>query len=202
MPRASIESSAGLSETAAGVRLCDHPGCAGAGNYRAPRSRDRLDMFYWFCLDHVRDYNARWNYYAGMSADEIEAEIRNDAVWQRPTWPLGSRIGMRFDTRWRDYGVFGLDDEDAPGEQRDGARKRPLTEQEQAVAVFGLTAPFTFPELKVSVVGNAAVVRHIFLSESELDGKATTTRIGAVQVWQKQDGAWKLLARQGFRLPA
>lgn len=148
MPRASIESSAGLSETAAGVRLCDHPGCAGAGDYRAPRSRDRLDMFYWFCLDHVRDYNARWNYYAGMSADEIEAEIRNDAVWQRPTWPLGSRVGMRFDTRWRDYGMFGLDDEDAPGEQRDGARKRPLTEQEQAIAVFDLAVPFTFPELK------------------------------------------------------
>lgn len=148
MPRASIESSAGLSETAAGVRLCDHPGCAGAGDYRAPRSRDRLDMFYWFCLDHVRDYNARWNYYAGMSANEIEAEIRNDAVWQRPTWPLGSRIGMRFDTRWRDYGMFGLDDEDAPGEQRDGTRKRPLTEQEQAIAVFDLAVPFTFPELK------------------------------------------------------
>jgi hypothetical protein len=60
----------------------------------------------------------------------------------------------------------------------------------------------TFPDLKVSVVGNAAIVRHIYLSESELDGKATTTRIGALQVWQKQDGAWKLLARQGFRLPA
>ena len=60
----------------------------------------------------------------------------------------------------------------------------------------------TFPELKVAVVDNAAVVRHIYLSDSELDGKATTTRIGAIQVWQKQDGAWKLLARQGFRLPA
>jgi hypothetical protein len=59
-----------------------------------------------------------------------------------------------------------------------------------------------FPELKVAVVGNAAVARHIYLSESERDGKATTTRIGALQVWQKQDGAWKLLARQGFRLPA
>lgn len=59
-----------------------------------------------------------------------------------------------------------------------------------------------FPELKVSVVGNAAIARHIYLSESELDGKATTTRIGALQVWQKQDGGWKLLARQGFRLPA
>ena len=59
-----------------------------------------------------------------------------------------------------------------------------------------------FPDLKVAVVGNAAVVRHIYLSQSELDGKATTTRIGALQVWQKQDGGWKLLARQGFRLPA
>jgi hypothetical protein len=59
----------------------------------------------------------------------------------------------------------------------------------------------TFPDLKLSVVGNAAIVRHIYLAESELDGKATT-RIGALQVWQKQDGTWKLLARQGFRLPA
>lgn len=59
-----------------------------------------------------------------------------------------------------------------------------------------------FPELKVAVVGNAAIARHIYLSQSERDGKATTTRIGALQVWQKQDGGWKLLARQGFRLPA
>jgi ketosteroid isomerase-like protein len=60
----------------------------------------------------------------------------------------------------------------------------------------------TFPDLKLAVVGDAAIVRHIYLSESELDGKATTTRIGALQIWQKQGGAWKLLARQGFRLPA
>src|SRR5215831_8153832 len=59
----------------------------------------------------------------------------------------------------------------------------------------------TFPELKVAVVGNAAIARHIYLSDSERDGKTTTTKIGALQVWQKQDGAWKLLARQGFRLP-
>jgi hypothetical protein len=58
----------------------------------------------------------------------------------------------------------------------------------------------TFPELKVFVVGNTAVARHIYLGESELDGKPSTTRIGALQVWQKQDGGWKLLARQGFKL--
>ena len=60
----------------------------------------------------------------------------------------------------------------------------------------------TFPELKVFAAGDVAVARHIYLGESELDGKQTTTRIGALQIWQKQDGAWKLLARQGFRLPA
>src|SRR5436190_12163639 len=59
-----------------------------------------------------------------------------------------------------------------------------------------------FPDLKVAVAGNAAVARHIWLSESELDGKATTTKIGVLEVWQKQDGDWKLLARQGFSLPA
>jgi ketosteroid isomerase-like protein len=61
--------------------------------------------------------------------------------------------------------------------------------------------PLAFPELKVTVVGNAAIARHIYLAESELDGKTTNTRIGALQVRQKQDGGWKL-ARQGFRLPA
>jgi hypothetical protein len=60
----------------------------------------------------------------------------------------------------------------------------------------------TFPELKVFVAGNTAVARHIYLGESELDGKQTTTRIGALQVWQKQASGWKLLARQGFKLPA
>ena len=59
-----------------------------------------------------------------------------------------------------------------------------------------------FPELKVAVVGNNAIARHIYLGESELDGKQNTTRIGALQVWQKQADGWKLLARQGFRLPA
>ena len=92
MTRASLETPTGAAAAAA-TRLCDHPGCASGGEYRAPRSRFALDTFFWFCLDHVRLFNAQWNYYAGMSAREIEAEIRNDTVWQRPTWPLGGRGG-------------------------------------------------------------------------------------------------------------
>jgi hypothetical protein len=57
-----------------------------------------------------------------------------------------------------------------------------------------------FPELKVSVTGNTAVARHLYVSESELDGKPNSVKIGTLQVWQKQDGNWKLLARQGYKL--
>jgi len=57
-----------------------------------------------------------------------------------------------------------------------------------------------FPDLTVQTVGNVAVVRHLWVSESELEGKVTNTKIGVLQVWQKQDG-WKLLARASWRLP-
>jgi ketosteroid isomerase-like protein len=59
-----------------------------------------------------------------------------------------------------------------------------------------------FPELKVAVVGNNAVARHLYVSESEMDGKPNSVKIGVLQVWQKQDGNWKLLARQGYKLEA
>jgi ketosteroid isomerase-like protein len=57
-----------------------------------------------------------------------------------------------------------------------------------------------FPELHIGVAGDAAIVRHLFEAESETDGKTTTVKIGTLQVWQKQDGNWKLLARQGYKL--
>ena len=59
----------------------------------------------------------------------------------------------------------------------------------------------TLSEPSLVVVGNNAIARHIFSAETESDGKAATARVGVLQVWQKQDGRWKLLARQAFRLP-
>lgn len=58
-----------------------------------------------------------------------------------------------------------------------------------------------WPDMTIQVVGSNAVVRHLWVSVSELEGKVTNTKIGVMQVWQKQDGGWKLLARSSFRLP-
>ena len=57
-----------------------------------------------------------------------------------------------------------------------------------------------FPELTVAIAGDAAIAAIIYTSESETDGKPNSVKIGALQVWQKQGGNWKLLARQGFKL--
>jgi ketosteroid isomerase-like protein len=59
----------------------------------------------------------------------------------------------------------------------------------------------TLSDPSVTVVGDNAIARHIFSAETEADGKPGSARVGVLQVWTKQDGRWKLLARQAFRLP-
>lgn len=73
-------------------RTCDLPGCPEDAGYRAPKSRTTLNDYWWFCLEHVRAYNGSWDYYKGMTPGQIEAQIRADTAWQRPSWPLG-RLG-------------------------------------------------------------------------------------------------------------
>ncbi len=78
-------------ETRGQVRTCDHPDCQDHAEHRAPKSRGEIRDYFWFCLDHVRAYNKAWNYYAGMSEDEVEQELQKDTFWHRPTWRLGER---------------------------------------------------------------------------------------------------------------
>lgn len=137
------------------VRVCDHAGCVAGGDFRAPKSRLDLHDYYWFCLEHVRAYNSAWNYYAGMNDSEIEAEIRSDTVWQRPTWRLGDRHGPSFAARVRDhFGVLsgGAGNRHSRG-RRNGegahdAARRALSVREQALAVFEIEPPFTPVRLK------------------------------------------------------
>jgi Domain of unknown function (DUF4440) len=59
----------------------------------------------------------------------------------------------------------------------------------------------TLSDHAITVVGTTAIARHTWASESETDGKPTSTKIGVLQVWQKQGATWKLLARQSVRPP-
>lgn len=133
-----------------GGRVCAHPGCTGTGDYRAPMARDRLSEYYWFCLDHVREYNRGWDYFAGMNEAEIERQRRNDTVWQRPSWPLG-RFGeraARYGDHIRDgFGFFSEGPAKDGGSAPNGA-KRPISEEEKALALLDLAPPVTFTDVR------------------------------------------------------
>ena len=70
------------------IRLCDKKACENKGNYKAPKSRSNLNNYYFFCLKHVTEYNKSWDFYKGLSVDQIELSMRKDTVWDRPSWPL------------------------------------------------------------------------------------------------------------------
>ena len=69
--------------------LCARPDCLEPGNFRAPRSRQQDTGFFHFCLEHVREYNRAWNFFSGMSREDIERFQQEVATWHRPTWRFG-----------------------------------------------------------------------------------------------------------------
>jgi hypothetical protein len=72
-------------------RLCDAPGCEEVGEFRAPPEGGRRSGFdgpgdwRWFCLDHVRAFNGGYNFFAGMSSEEIAEQQKPYAGWERET---------------------------------------------------------------------------------------------------------------------
>lgn len=85
-----------------------HPGCCEPGEFRAPGERsasfDGPGEWRWFCLDHVREFNARFDWFAGMSADEIYAAQMPGAGWrtESPTF-RASGPGVDGMPRWADF---------------------------------------------------------------------------------------------------
>ncbi len=69
--------------------VCSWPGCDKPGMHRAPKGRGREGEYHLFCLDHVRDYNKSYNYFSGMSDDEVAAYQKASMTGHRPTWSSG-----------------------------------------------------------------------------------------------------------------
>lgn len=73
---------------------CAWEGCGEPGLYKAPKGPRAEGQYHLFCLEHVRHYNTTFNFFAGMSADEIDAHVTRTAETDgRPTWGLGAKPG-------------------------------------------------------------------------------------------------------------
>jgi hypothetical protein len=109
-----------------GGRVCDHAGCRQPATARAPRGPDMVSEPYWFCMVHAAEYNRNWNYFAGMSEDEIAQRVAEEVTTGgRPTWSFKSgarnREASGLRGAFRDaFGLFG-EPPPAPG----GAGVRP-----------------------------------------------------------------------------
>jgi hypothetical protein len=69
-----------------GEQPCDWPGCRKAATARAPKSRELMHEHYAFCQAHAGEYNRNWDFFAGMSEDQVAAVQAARATGERPTW--------------------------------------------------------------------------------------------------------------------
>ena len=129
-------------------RACAEPGCDSAGEFRAPPAEgagygaEGPRPYRWFCLDHVRAFNARYNFFTGMSAEEIHAQQRPFAGWERETRAF-AHSGADVPPKWADFS----DPLDAIGARFRRAAEparadgRPLSELDRrSLKVLGLAA--------------------------------------------------------------
>ena len=70
--------------------LCQWKGCSAAGLHRAPMGRGREGQYLRLCIEHVREFNASYNYFVGMSNAEVEAYQKDSLTGHRPTWKVGA----------------------------------------------------------------------------------------------------------------
>ncbi len=132
-------------------RVCDHPGCEEPGKYRAPKSPDVLDDYYWFCRDHVREYNLKWNFFDSTSEAEYLDQVEKDRIWERGTKPFGKNKDEQ-----RAWARLGVDDPHQvlgdnatrnPGRNQGAGRKLPPTER-RAIEILEAKDTWTKPEIR------------------------------------------------------
>ena len=72
-------------------QVCQWEGCEKPGTHKAPMGRNREGLYLWMCIEHVREYNKNFNYFSGLSDDEIAKYQKENITGHRPTWKMGTR---------------------------------------------------------------------------------------------------------------
>ena len=130
-------------------RPCDAPDCPEPGEFRAPGPRssaysggqDGPGDYRWYCLDHVRQFNAGYNWFAGMSPEEILAAQHPVHGWEQQTRAFSATAGIDGAPRWADFtdpleAISARARARQPAQRGDGRLVSP--EERRALAALGL----------------------------------------------------------------
>jgi len=80
--------------------ICDYKNCKKIGKHKAPIEKDNSKKFRWLCLDHIKEFNQRWDYFKGMSDHEIYNFLKSDMTWHKPTQSFNSPDNF-FNILWK-----------------------------------------------------------------------------------------------------
>ena len=72
-------------------KKCYKKNCINPGIYKAPKSKNDLKNYIWFCKEHIKSYNKEWDYCKNMTQEEIEKHIELDVIGWRPTWNFSTK---------------------------------------------------------------------------------------------------------------
>ena len=94
--------------------ICEWENCNLSGKFKAPAERDNSKNFKWFCENHIKLFNKNWNYFEGMSQNEIENFLKSDLTWHRPTQKFGAPDNF-FNILWNNalsdkFNIFNKDE--------------------------------------------------------------------------------------------
>ena len=70
--------------------ICDWENCDQIGGYRAPLEKDNSKKYRLLCLEHVKVFNKKWNYFSDMSDQQVEYFIKSDLTWHKATKSFSS----------------------------------------------------------------------------------------------------------------
>jgi hypothetical protein len=121
------------------------PGCEAAAECRAPKDRTLQD-YYAFCQEHAADYNAAWDYFAGLSAAQVAAELEAGRH-AGPTWRHGAGADEALERaagRMREAAEI----EARAAAARAGPQIAPHSPEAGALAVMGLELPLTLESIR------------------------------------------------------
>ena len=135
----------------ASIRLCDHENCNRKGDFKAPKEPmtaslpNDINQWYFFCKEHVREYNNNWRYYRNMSEQEAYHSYRSDMVWNRPSWPIDQQEQNPYHQAVHDtFNFF------SEAEQVNNPSRYFSYDEQESLKIFNLQFPFTIDELQNS----------------------------------------------------
>ena len=136
------------------IHYCDVKNCNQEGKYKAPKSKLNIHDYYFFCLKHVKEYNKSWDYYKGMSVDQIECSLRNDVIWNRPSWPTRGtpkKIMETLDSILNNnFNFFKKDNNFHPNTNNGLDGQHHTLEIQQSIKKLEIKIPITLEKIKTS----------------------------------------------------